>query len=294
MMFRKAKIFIFLWGACFLSAYAQESDLRVLPLDPDALTLKAVFDAGFRPRLVPRLERVICEVADEKFSISVDGRAPIKITAEWVSFNVNAEDEVTTFEARDRNLYTLDEVLAIASEHLVVLGIGTTKLREWEARQRAGMRKAATGPGPFIGAGNFSDGKWYGDRNMKAGVKIMSTYQVQAPFTLQYYAQWRSVLSMKSIRREPIKPPAGYEHVSMAPYPSGHDVEKDEENGRAEAPQQSVPPELKEPDSEAPPPPRENRNSEDTSPVWPYLLAVLVIIGIVVVLLRSRKGKPGR
>ena len=120
----------------------------------------------------------------------------------------------------------------------------------------------------------------------------MSTYQVQAPFTLQYYAQWRSVLSMKSIRREPIEPPEGYENVSMAPYPSSSDVEKDEENGPVEEP--PVPPEIKEPDSEPPPPTLENRNTEDTSPVWPYLLVVLVLVGTVVVLLRSRKGKPDR
>lgn len=293
-MSRKTVISIMLWSACFASLSAQEGGLRTLPLNPDALTLKTVFDAGLRPRLVPSLEIALCKISDEDFSFSVDGRRPIRIAAEWAKFDVNANDEVTTFEARDRNLYTLGEVLEVAAEHLEILGIGTEKLAEWEARQRAGMRKAATGPGPFIGAGNFSDGKWYGDRNMKAGVKIMSTYQVQAPFTLQYYAQWRSVLSMKSIRREPIEPPEGYENVSMAPYPSSNDVEKDEENGPVEEP--PVPPEIKEPDSEPPPPTLENRNTEDTSPVWPYLLVVLVLVlalvGTVVVLLRSRKGKP--
>ncbi|NNE92587.1 MAG: hypothetical protein HKN23_13150 [Verrucomicrobiales bacterium] len=222
-MFRKTTIAIILWITCLASAAAQERELRILPLDSHALPLKTVFDAGLRPRHVARLERVVCKIGKEDFAISVDDRAPIEIKAEWASFNVNANDEVTTFEARERNLYTLDEVLEIASAHLETLGIGTEKLAEWEARQRAGMEKAAKSSWPFIGAGNFSDGKWYGDRNMKAGVKIMSTYQEKAPFTLQYYAQWRSVLSMESIRREPIKPPAGYEHISMDPYPSSND-----------------------------------------------------------------------
>jgi len=290
-MSRKTVISIMLWGACFASLPAQEGGLRTLPLNPDALTLKTVFDAGLRPRLVPSLEIALCKISDEEFSFSVDGRSPIRISAEWAKFDVNAEDEVTTFEARDRNLYTLDEVLAIASEHLEVLGIGTKKLREWEARQRAGMRRAATGPGPFIGAGNFSDGKWYGDRNMKAGVKIMSTYQVQAPFTLQYYAQWRSVLSMKSIRKEPIKPPAGYEHVSMKPYPSSNDVEKAEAKSPTEEPPAVA--ERLEPESNPAPPPPENENVEETSRVWPYVLVAGAIIGIVVVLLWSRNGNSG-
>lgn len=291
-MYLKATISLLLGTVCIASAAAQERELRVLPLDSDALSLKSVFDAGFRPRLVASLERVVCQIAKEDFAISVDGRAPIKITAEWASFNVNANDEVTTFEARDRNLYTLDEVLEIAEEHLQTLGIGTEKLAKWEARQRAGMREAEKLPGPFIGVGTFSDGKWYGDRNMKAGVKIMSTYQVQAPFTLQYYAQWRSVLSMKSIRREPIKPPAGYKHVSMAPYPSSNNAEKPDEQSPAEEPIAEV----ERPELESKPVtlPQEDRNAEDTSKVWPYVLVAITLIGIVLVLLRSRKGKTGR
>lgn len=272
-------------------AIAQTGDSRVLDLNSKALTLSSVFDAGFRPRLVPRLERVMCEIANEDFSISVDGRVPIRIAAEWASFDVNANNEITTFETRDRNLYTLDEVLEIAEGHLETLGIGTEKLKEWETRQRDGMKKAAKGPGPFIGAGNFSDGKWYGDRNMKAGVKIMSTYQVQAPFTLQYYAQWRSVLSMKSIRRETIKPPAGYEHVSMAPYPSSNDVAKEEANRPTnESPSVAERPE---PESKPAPPQLKDQSDEDASPVWPYVLVAVALI-IAVVLLRSRKGNPGR
>lgn len=287
-MYLKATISFLLGTVCLAFAAAQERELRVLPLDSDTLSLKSVFDAGFRPRLVASLERVICQIAKEDFAVSVDGRAPIKITAEWASFNVNANDEVTTFEARDRNLYTLDEVVEIAEEHLQTLGIGTEKLAEWEARQRAGMREAEKLPGPFIGVGTFSDGKWYGDRNMKAGVKIMSTYQVQAPFTLQYYAQWRSVLSMKSIRREPIKPPAGYEHVSMAPYPSSNDAPSSVEESPEEEP--SMLAERSEPENEPPLNPRENQNADDTSSVWPYLLVAAALIGIVVTVLRSRKG----
>lgn len=291
-MFRKTTISFLLWTACLTSAAAQEGELRVLPLDSDALTLKTVFDVGFRPRLVASLERVECEIANEDFSISVDGRPPIKLPAEWATFNVNANDEVTSFRARDRNLYTLDEVLEIASDHLKILGIGTEELAEWEARQRAGMRKAATGPGPFIGTGTFSDGKWYGDRNMKAGVKIMSTYQKQAPFTLQYYAQWRSVLSMKSIRREPIKPPAGYEHVSMEPYPSSNDVAEDESIRPNDEPSSET--ERPEPESEPAPPQLKNQSDEDASPIWPYVVVAIALVGIVVVLMRSRKGDPDR
>lgn len=290
-MFRNALISMLLWSAFSTCTSAQEKDSRVLRLKSEVLTLKAVFDAGLRPRLIPSLEMALCKIADEEFSFSVDSRPPIQIAAEWAKFDVNANDEVTTFEARDRNLYTLDEVLEIAEEHLRTLGIGTEKLAEWEARQRAGIRKAATGPGPFIGAGNFSDGKWYGDRNMKAGVKIMSTYQVQAPFTLQYYAQWRSVLSMKAIRREPIKPPAGYEHVSMAPYPSSNDAPSGVEESPEEEP--SMVAERPEPENKPPLNPQENQNADDTSSVWPYLLVAAALVGIAVIVLRSRKGKTG-
>jgi hypothetical protein len=38
---------------------------------------------------------------------------------------------------------------------------------------------------------------------------------------------------------------------------------------------------------------RESPTSQ-SSPVWPYVLVVLALVGIVVVLLRSRKGNPGR
>lgn len=289
LMFRDTMLAFSLCAACSSSAIAQEDESRVLLLDSGRLTLKAVFDAGFRPRRVPSLNG-LCELRDQDFAISVDGRGPIRIPAEWIELTVRADNEITSFSARDRGFYTLDEALEIATEHLEILGVGTEKLAEWEARQRAGMLRAANEPGPFIGVGTFSDGKWYGDRNMKAGVKIMSTYRAQAPFTLQYYAQWRSILSMNSIRREPITPPEGYEHVSMEPYRSKDDAAKGEANG----PVEGTPPvaERPEPESMSVPPPLRNRNVEGASPVWPYILAAVVLAGIAVILLHSRKSNP--
>ena len=120
----------------------------------------------------------------------------------------------------------------------------------------------------------------------------MSTYQVQAPFTLQYYAQWRSVLSMKSIRREPIEPPEGYEHVSMEPYPSSNDAPSGVEESPEEEP--SMLAERPEPENEPPLNPQENQNADDTSSVWPYVLVAAALIGIAVIILRSRKGKSER
>jgi len=167
--------------------------------------LKAIFDAGLRPWRMLGLESAACELGNEDLKILLPDKCTINLVINRAQIEVLAGNELSSVDLFT-NLTPAADAAQQAKSLCQALGI------------------ASQGLDDFInGRSNRIDTFWGGDVT-KGGVQVHITYDVASRYQNGYAEIFLTLIwpipdeQMKFLT-EPIKPPRGYENVSMDPPP---------------------------------------------------------------------------
>lgn len=176
-------------------------------------TLKTLFDAGLRPTRVYSAQHTEVEVQDKDILFLLPPSIQIRIPAEEVRFSIGANDIVMELQAKSANM-TLDDAYAQAVAIFGSVGQIPPNLQEAIESARANRRFAPLGEigvahrpldGPELRVGFLP-----GDFN--------PAYPNHLHVRIGVTAYWKDrVHNSGNLRKEPIKPPPGYETHSMEP-----------------------------------------------------------------------------
>lgn len=233
------------------------------------LTLRDVFDYGFRPRQVSFSRSSLIEQRDIQFSFRVYGRTYPIIDAAKIEFDVLENNKISTI-----NVFTsgdLDNLKYLSEEEAYEVA------KKFNGEDRDKWTKTAL---------SWSWPLFERQSNFGCGVGLLKTYNEEKPYALGFTAKWNYPLSEIRTRQGPIEPPEGYEDWSMEPLPFVASGEKQkpelESNSEKNVPKSQ---EKKESTKEV----VEDEKTDSLS--WLYwILGALVLAGFVLIVRNSRKS----
>ena len=210
------KTFIFrrgvILGLCFnllmiCSSHAQSYSIKL----SEDLSLKELFDSGLRPTNVYQAQFVKCEVNDADFALALDS-VTLNFNAAKATFHISSDNNVSEAEFVSRNL-SLEDAYSQAVQIFSTFGGAPNNLEEafrevqksrsFAPLREIGVRASKKEPEVriFFLAGDFNPASPE-DKYVRIA---LSAYWMEK-------AQNR-----KSLRKQPIEPPPGYESFDMAP-----------------------------------------------------------------------------
>lgn len=257
-------VLVFLIFAFVLPGQAQ----LVLSLKED-LTLRDIFDYGFRPRhdTTSWSARVVTQ--DVVFSFKAYGITYPEIEATKIDFRVLENGKIATIQVHtkgdwpDLNYLTEEEAYEVA--------------KKFNGEDRDRWTKTAL---------SWSWPLFEKQSNFGCGVGLLKTYNEEKPYALGFTAKWNYPLSEIRTRQGPIEPPEGYEDWSMEPIPFVASGEKNKSKLESNS-QKSIPktPEEKQSTNEV------VEGEKTGSLSWLYwFLGALILGGVGVLVWNSRKG----
>ena len=254
--------------------------------------LKAIYDAGLRPWRVRANETRSLKITNEQVRIIGPGTNPFSVDVEIGDFRVLAGNDLGSADFISPPM-SVQNASAKTREIAQALSIQMTGLAE-KVSQLTTLGRQTPAPQYWNGRGEANDVRFevtlnplFGWEETRAKVSVSFTFYKPGGVT-------------ESLT-EPIKPPPGYEHMSMVPpethpekpFPdpaySRENMRKKIEDAKASGTPASVksstpaPSPTKPSVAESPAPAIERK-----SPVWPWLVGMLVLVVIVAVALKRR------
>jgi hypothetical protein len=189
---------------------------------PDGISWKAAFDAGFRPKHIPGLEKDTTECRNQPLRFELEGSSePFILDPGRLSIELRPDDSVRLFmhtshipismEEGERRLMTFRRIF---DKHLIRKGWMPPVMDE----RGSVMTSSEQGAAARIGVYGFTFG-FTGTSN--------KDYPLIPRFQLAWVGTGRENTS--NIRRKIVTPPAGYEWYSMDPKVHTPDPGSDEE-----------------------------------------------------------------
>lgn len=248
-------------------------------------TLLPLFDAGLRPKIIPGIDNT-CEIRQQRLAMKfVPDQTPIELDVEYLQILVGAEGQIRGYELRGKRRMTLDAAVVRAGEIMSALGMPTEareELDKWAAKHEGKWTFL-----PFRGGGEVA--------HSIIAIEIMPSFFPKEPAVIGFHGRRIGADDEPSLR-SPVKPPPGYEGVSME-YPGGQRMgeftvadgtsleEEPRPNSAASAPANERPP---------PAPASEDTVATAAKRGWWWALPAAVVAGIVAwVMGRNRLHRPG-
>lgn len=169
--------------------------------------LKTIFDAGLRPWHLQGLENMHCELGNENLKIILPGNVSISIIAGNVDVSVLAGNDLSSFD-----VFCESEPLDVATKQAKVIcqsiGVATNRLDDY-------IRTLNSPGSKTLG--------WAGDTTIN-GIDVQVRLQLVpsmqgARAEVMATIIWPHPDETMKFLTEPIKPPPGYENISMEPPP---------------------------------------------------------------------------
>jgi hypothetical protein len=167
-------------------------------------TLKNVFEAGLEPRKVRGLERSLCEVEDTSLRFLLDGGHTFYIDAKRLDILVYDNDSLGYLQAYTDYL-TIDEAYKLADKLGQELGRPATGLKAFIEKLRSN---------PLAMAGGYG---FCTNNQPRVNVFFLRGVSAERPLRLAIKVEWIRPPLERRPRTQEIKPPIGYEHLSMEP-----------------------------------------------------------------------------
>ncbi len=258
--------------AASLTMDAGEPSLVTVDLRVDE-TLKAVFDAGLRPRNVRGIAGT-CEIGPANLRFLLSGSKSIAFQAVSASFQIDKHDRIIQIQSFTPAL-SLEDARLLSEQFHKEFGKPMEPCLAYLERVKSNW----LWPGAEYSIGS--------ETTPRVGIGFQlggggSEKPVRMAIGLSWPREWKSV----DRRREPIKPPSGYENVSMEPLPNPN-LKKLGTATTPKPPPVVQPPTSKASEAKPSPTPSE----EPTSPTLWSMVAVLFVaaIGLLWLLLKKRK-----
>lgn len=176
---------------------------------PEGISWKGVFDAGFRPKHFPGLERKSCVASGQRFYFKVGETNPFFLDTERISFELVVDDRVRVFWHQEDNPITMKE--------------GARRLDEFSKIIAGNLFQTGRLP-PVVHAPTMQvepDPRWnaigrFGEYDVIYGFD--ASFNKERPLIPHFYLSWNSPeLRNMPIRRHTVEPPEGYEWYSLDP-----------------------------------------------------------------------------
>lgn len=252
-------------------------------------SLKTLFEAGIRPtrRSTSRVEDK-CEIRDTTLVFVFGNGRRIQIVAEQAEFSIQADDSIGEIVAESKNLQ-MPDIYPEAVRLFASIGTPPPGLQEACLKARA---TRTFDPLRHLGIGTPGEREPEVRAYFQAGDFVPDAPQEQhARLVVALY--WESNMVRKKLRKEPIKPPAGYEQFSMEPVLSPSEVRRRRDMAAIAAAQTVTPvPSTAVPTAtpNATPPPTTPvaqtpaPTAELKASVWPWVfgIAALAVVGWLV------------
>jgi len=184
---------------------------------PDGLSWKAVFDAGFRPKHLPGLERRKVECVEQAISFTFRQQPAFELDAGRLMIELQSDDSIRIIEHVSRVPISRQEAEG--------------RLKAFRALFPGLMRKGGSVP-PLMeeGSGGMMALSGYYAMAEEGGYTIhygfTSSFRPETPFLPVFMIAKRHDMTARSlpIRRKVIEPPLGYEWYSLDPEVSTPDT----------------------------------------------------------------------
>lgn len=168
--------------------------------------LRQVYDAGLRPWRIRPDERNSLKVTDQQIRIIAPGAAPFVLDVEIGDFKVLAGNDLSSADFISQPM-GLSQGIAKTREMCAALGVKMTGFDE-KASQLLALGNQTPAPQYWNGRGVRNDVRFSVTLNPLFGInetrgKVIVTFEFHPPGK-----------PMKFLK-EPIKPPSGYEHLSL-------------------------------------------------------------------------------
>ncbi len=234
-------------------------------------SLLPLFQAGLHPRQERSLERMVCVLPKQQTLIFDFGEVKLPpVKADW-SFDVQGDDRLTHFEGRLNRALTREEAIEIAT------GLNEALHAPVEPMIDFVKRYPESSPGAQVYRANVK---------LKNGVRVGYYFQHRfrddKPLSIVVRVEWMRPMREFQPRMQPIKPPPGYEHISMEPEDAPlNAIDKVLENSSNPSTQKVIPKTKEKPVGL---PETESRSW----PVWLFMV-IVATAGALWLLLRKRK-----
>lgn len=274
-----------------ITAMRAEQPVYILDFSKEA-SLTTLFDAGLHPTKVSGSELSTCEIWNITLAIIGKGGLRVQIDAEHVEFTVSSDETLAEAVVIGRNLNTND-TFQEALRLFRPFGGPPPGLEEAFAKAHARrsyepLRELGRGTDvniePEIGVG-FAPGDFVPNAPQELHVRMMVSLY------------WKSNMARKKLRKEPIKPPAGYEQFSMEPVLSPSEVRRRRDMAAIAAAQTATPvPSTPVPTAtpNATPPPTTPLAQTPVAPLdrrlpwWPWAIGIAALAVIVSLVWKRR------
>lgn len=170
--------------------------------------LKTIYDAGLRPWRVRPDERSSLKIVNEDLTVVVPNGHSFPINVQIGNISVLEGNELSKVDFVSRPM-SLEQAGASAEQACIALGVDTMGLREILSNL-ARLGDQTPSPQSWNGRGNGDGFRYSVTLSPLFG---MNETRGKVFVTLDFYKRG---MPMKFLT-EPIKPPPGYEHMSMAP-----------------------------------------------------------------------------
>jgi|GEM_PF-2893517 len=256
--------------------------------------LKVLFDGGVRPWRTPGLDRTHLEVGSSNFVLILSTGENFSLPVERGTFNVLEGNKLSACELFGQPT-RVEEAIALTKKICSAVGVPVSGLD-----QLAGNLGTTPDPSKYWTAQNISRGS----------NSLQITFQPVFGFqgvtaSVRVFLGWKRSPSEMHILSEPIKPPSGYEGISLEPPRRNPNVEPFPKHGPDYYRDLTAQAKLKDSQPSAPatpvqtatpaplapaPPVGENAAPvvERKSAVWPWLVGMIVLVVIVAVALKRR------
>lgn len=233
------------------------------------LTLKDIFDYGFRPRYDQTSWNARVVAHDVTFSFKAYGVIYPEIEAAKINFRVLESGKISTIDVQTKGDWPNLNYLTEEEAHEVAKKFNGEDRNNW-------TQTTLSSSWPLFKK----------QSNFGCGVGLLKTYDEDKPYALGFTVKWKYALREIRTSKGPIPPPEGYEDWSMEPLPFVASGEKQkpklESNSEKNVPKSQ---EKKESTKEV----VEDEKTDSLS--WLYwILGALVLAGIVLVVRNGSKS----
>lgn len=220
------------------------------------------------------MENMFCRLPKQQTVIFDFGEVRLPpITADW-SFDVQADNKLNRIQGMLNRALTKNEAIEIAVPLNKALHLPLEQMIDFVTR----YPESSTNSDVYRASVNLKSG-------VQVGYYFQHRFRDDKPLSIVVKIEWNRPLREIKPRREPIKPPPGFENVSMEPQDDPIVVSQVETDASPGQPPTKSAPHSKNDKSDA-----TISNDHSSWPMW-LLLVIAFAIGVAA-WLRFRKSKP--